>query len=298
MPDTSGAVFILGICVSLEEETEENFYGCGGIEMAEFQEGTPDTLMERLCNSISGFDPEWVKRCVPAAEEQIQQLQDILAEYHYTIPAAYLYYLRKMGKDDGGLLERELDFCEADIDTVLDLQNEEDLEKGLFCFAYCDPFTIGFYMKLSSMDDNPSVVTDWEEKNAESFEKYLFQRAFHMYQDSFAHGDVDSDSVCHEEKDKDDCRTCPYRCRTEKERMDWVVQTAKSYNFEKAWFSDQTHFICYTLNYAFEIKVCEGYSMRFCCNDDKLLRRVMCSPLSKVFDTISKLWGCIDRKDG
>ena len=63
-------------------------------------------------------------------------------------------------KDDGDLLERELDFCEADIDTVLELQNEEDLEKGLLCFAYSDPFTIGFYMKLSSMDDNPSVVTD------------------------------------------------------------------------------------------------------------------------------------------
>ena len=33
--------------------------------------------MERLYSSISGFDREWVKRCVPAAEEQIQQLQDI-----------------------------------------------------------------------------------------------------------------------------------------------------------------------------------------------------------------------------
>ncbi len=33
--------------------------------MAEFQEGTLDTLMERLCSSISGFDPEWVTRCVP-----------------------------------------------------------------------------------------------------------------------------------------------------------------------------------------------------------------------------------------
>ncbi len=270
----------------------------GGIEMAEFQEGTLDTLMERLCNSISGFDPEWVKRCVPAAEEQIQQLQDILAEYNYTIPAAYLYYLRKMGKDDGGLLERELDFCEADIDTVLELQNEEDLEKGLFCFAYSDPFDIGFYMKLSSMDDNPSVVTDWEEKNAESFEKYLFQRAFHMYQESFAHSHFDSASVCHEEKDKDECRTCPYQWITAKERMDWVAGTAQSYGVKKVWFSDQTHFICYNSNYAFEIKVCEGYSMLFCCNDDKLLKQVKCSPRSKVFDTISKLWGCMDRKDG
>ena len=83
---------------------------------------------------------------------------------------------KKNGKDDGGLLERELDFCEADIDTVLDLQNEEDLEKGLFCFAYCDPFTIGFYMKLSSMDDNPSVVTDWEEKKCRKLCKSICSR--------------------------------------------------------------------------------------------------------------------------
>lgn len=260
----------------------------GRFEMAEFQEGTLDTLMERLCNSISDFDPEWVKRCVPATEEQIQQLQDILAEYHYTIPAAYLYYLRKMGKDDGDLLERELDFCEADIDTVLELQNEEDLEKGFLCFAYSDPFNIGFFMKLSSMDDNPSVVTDWEEKNAESFEKYLFQRAFHMYQKSFAHSYFNNSTfVCHEEKDKDKCRTCLRQWITAKERMDWVVGTAQSYGVRKVWFSDQTHFICCHSNYAFEIKVCEGYSVKFCCNDDKLLKQVPHPFGAEFFDIIS-----------
>ena len=37
--------------------------------MAEFYEGTLDTLMERLCSSISTFDREWVKRRVPATEE-------------------------------------------------------------------------------------------------------------------------------------------------------------------------------------------------------------------------------------
>lgn len=129
------------------------------IEMAEFQEGTLDTLMERLCNSISGFDPEWVKRCVPAAEEQIQQLQDILAKYNYTIPAAYLYYLRRMGQDDGGLLEDEGD-GEVDIGTVLELLPGkcEDLEKGFFQFSdhWADAC---FYMKLSNTEDNP-MVTD------------------------------------------------------------------------------------------------------------------------------------------
>ena len=53
--------------------------------MAEFQEGTLDTLMERLCNSISGFAPEWVKRCVPATEEQIQQLQEIVGLYDFAL---------------------------------------------------------------------------------------------------------------------------------------------------------------------------------------------------------------------
>ena len=257
--------------------------------MAEFQEGTLDTMMERLCSSISGFDPEWVTRCVPATEEQIRQLKDILAEYNDTIPAAYLYYLRKMGKDDGDLLERELDFCEADIDTVLELQNEEDLEKGFLCFAYSDPFNIGFFMKLSSMDDNPSVVTDWEEKNAESFEKYLFQRAFHMYQKSFAHSYFNNSTfVCHEEKDKDKCRTCLRQWITAKERMDWVVGTAQSYGVRKVWFSDQTHFIRCHSNYAFEIKVCEGYSVKFCCNDDKLLKQVPHPFGAEFFDIISK----------
>ena len=154
------------------------FYGCGGIEMAEFQEGTLDTLMERLCSSISGFDPEWVKRCVPATEKQIQQLQDILAEYHYTIPAAYLYYLRRMGQDDGGLLEDEGDE-EVDIGTVLELLPGkcEDLKKGLFQFSdhWADAC---FYMKLSNTEDNP-MVTDWGGVYVtESFEKYLFQKAF------------------------------------------------------------------------------------------------------------------------
>ena len=140
----------------------------GGIEMAEFQEGTLDTLMERLCNSISGFDPEWVKRCVPAAEEQIQQLQDILAEYHYTIPAAYLYYLRRMGQNDGGLLEDEGD-GEVDIGTVLKLLSDrnsyfrKELEKGFFLFS--DHWAgAGFYMKLSAAADDNPIVTDWEDE--------------------------------------------------------------------------------------------------------------------------------------
>lgn len=172
--------------------------------MAEFQEGTLDTLMERLCSSISSFDQEWVKRCVPATEEQIRQLQDIFAEYHHTIPAAYLYYLRKMGQDDGGLLENGGDW-EVDIGTVLELLSDreksyyrEDLEEGLFRFSH-HWADAGFYMKLSAADDNPMVMRG--AYVTENFEKYLFRRVFHMYQRRFTYRDFASGSVCnHNEK--------------------------------------------------------------------------------------------------
>ena len=59
------------------------------------------------------------------------------AECHYTVPAAYLYYLRRMGQNDGGLLETECCDLEVDIGTVLELLPGkcEDLEKGLFQFS-------------------------------------------------------------------------------------------------------------------------------------------------------------------
>ena len=244
--------------------------------MAEFQEGTLDTMMEWLCSSISGFDPEWVKRCVPATEEQIQQLQDILAKYNYTIPAAYLYYLRRMGQDDGGLLEDEGD-GEVDIGTVLELLPGkcEDLEKGFFQFSdhWADAC---FYMKLSNTEDNP-MVTDWGGVYVtESFEKYLFRKAFHMYQRGFTYTDFRSESVCdhHERKKKENCRTCPYCGETVEERMAFINQMAEAYGIKKAWFSDQVHFICYSAGYAFEISVCDGYSVDFSCNDDKLWKQV------------------------
>lgn len=95
----------------MENNENKDYHIRGENEMVDFYEGTLDTLRERLCSSISSFDPEWVKSCVPATEEQIQQLQDILAEYHQTVPTAYLHYLRGMGQNDGGLLEREWDGC-------------------------------------------------------------------------------------------------------------------------------------------------------------------------------------------
>lgn len=57
--------------------------------------------------------------------------------------------------------------------------------------------------------------------------------------------------------------------------MDCISQMAESYGLKKTWFSDQAHFICYNASYAFEISVCDGYSVEFSCNDDKLWEQVL-----------------------
>ena len=56
--------------------------------------------------------------------------------------------------------------------------------------------------------------------------------------------------------------------------MDFINQMAESYGIKKAWFSDKAHFICYSASYAFEISVCDGYSIDFSYNDDKLREQV------------------------
>ena len=248
--------------------------------MAEFQEGTLDTMMERLCSSISGFDPEWVTRCVPATEEQIRQLQDIFAECHYTVPAAYLYYLRRMGQNDGGLLETH-GGREVNIGTVLKWLSDKDssarknIKNGLFLFSdhWADS---GLYMNLSAAVDNPTVTNIQNTYVVESFEKYLFQMAFCMYESSFTYSESTSSSVCsHPEKNKkENCGTCPYYRDTVEERMDFINQMAESYGIKKAWFSDQAHFFCYNASYAFEINVGEGYSAHFYCDDNELWKQV------------------------
>ena len=274
--------------------------------MAEFYEGTLDTLMERLCSSISTFDQEWVKHCEPATEEQIRQLQDIFAEYHYTIPAAYLHFLRRMGQNDGGLLEREWDGCEVDIATVLECLDDrrEALKEGFFQFSY-HWADANFYLDLSSMDDNPVVTDICRNYMAGSFEKYLFRKAFYMYQQHFAHSDFHSPSVCREEnKDKEDCKMCPFCGDTAEERMDFIIRMADMYGLKKAWFSDRTHFICFNSNYAFEIRVDEGYAVEFCCNNDALWKKVRyCLNLflnlfPKFFSYVSEFGDCGDRNDG
>ena len=151
------------------------------------------------------------------------------------------------------------------------------------------------------MDNNPVVTDICRNYMAGSFEKYLFRKAFHMYQEHFVHSDSDSDSVCRDEKkETEDCNMCPFYGNTAEERMDFIVRMADTYGLKKAWFSDQTHFFCFDSNYAFEIRVDEGYAVKFCTDDDKLWEQVRysLSLFPEFFSYVSKFRNYGDKNDG
>lgn len=247
--------------------------------MTEFYEGTPDTVIERLCDSIATFDKEFVKRCKPATKKQIEQLQNSLAKYHHTIPTTYFHYLRTMGRNDGGLLEYQWN-CEPDIDTVLDYidddEYDEELAEGYFMFSdhWLDA---RFYLKLSHGNDNPPVLFDGYEgriQYTDSFEKYLFHKAFDMYKDTFEHHTSTTYHThnCTHEK-AEHCKQCPVYGKTPKERMAFVRHTAKPYGVQGAWFSDSLRYFCYDSQYALKVDISNGHHVQFSCNDSELLEQ-------------------------
>ncbi len=250
------------------------------MKMTEFCNGTLDTMIERLCNAVSGFDKEWIKECIPATEEQVQNLENICKQYHFVLPRAYLEYLRVMGQNDGGLLKKEWDgFAEPSINCILesfedeDIGVKEDLEKGLLLLSY-HWTEANIYLRLADGEDNP-VVTDRNNKYfAGSFEKYLFQKAFKRYQEKYAYKVRIGTSVSSSDTIlKKYCYSCSTYGGTIEERMNFVRSLIEQYHMEKEWFSDNLHCFCHNERCALGIDIRGSFSLVFSCNDPVLKKK-------------------------
>ncbi len=168
-------------------------------------------------------------------------------------------------------------YCEPNIDAILKELHyksiRKDLKKGNFLFS--SHWTEAhFWLVLSKKSKNNPVVIDYEKRYwAGSFEKYLFQKAFELYEDTFVHTFSFGLSryECNEKKVlEESCKTCPIYGRTTKERMDFVRQLVAGYDIQKAWFSDQVHFFVVNEKYTLAIIIDEGFVLRFSCNDIEL----------------------------
>ena len=79
------------------------------------QPNSEKTLFHGLKSYISAFDPVWHLDLEPASKEHINHLERLVKEqYNQQLPLAYKMYLEKMGRSDGGLLSRELDYSLGD----------------------------------------------------------------------------------------------------------------------------------------------------------------------------------------
>lgn len=260
--------------------------------MVQFYQGTPESVMERLHRTISYFDKSWSSKCVPASDEQIQQLENICAEYGYYVPKVYLDYLKAMGENDGGLLEREWDgYMEPNLHTILELFCDEDfeareyLQQGLLLFSYHWSDT-HCYLRITTHDDNP-VVTDWEHHYfAGSFEKYLFQKAFNIYQEKFEHKlSVGTSIMTCDTLLKKYSFPCSICGGTDEEKMEfvrWLVVNLPDLHEKETWFSDNLNYCSYNEHYALSINIHHSLRLVFSC-DDIILKKKIDTQLKRIF---------------
>lgn len=260
--------------------------------MVQFYQGTPDSIMERLFRTISNFDSSWSSKCVSASNEQIQQLENICAEYGYHIPKVYLDYLKAMGESDGGLLEREWDgYMEPNIHTILELFCDEDfdaieyLQQGLLLFSY--HWTEAHcYLRIGKQEDNP-VVTDWKNHYfAGSFEKYLFQKAFNIYQEKFEHKSSVGTSInsCDAllKKYSFPCSVCGGTAEEKMEFVRWLVVRSLDLHEKEAWFGDELNYFSYNEHYALSVNIYHSLLLVFSC-DDIIWKKKLDAQLNSIF---------------
>lgn len=227
-----------------------------------------------------------------ASDGEIQHLENICAEYGYRIPKVYLDYLNTMGESDGGLLEREWDgYMEPNIHTILELFCDEDfdaqeyLQQGLLLFSY--HWTEAHcYLRIGKQEDNP-VVTDWKDHYfAGSFEKYLFQKAFNMYQEKFEHKVSVGTSVnsCDAilKKYSFPCSICGGTAEEKMEFVRWLAVRFLDLHEEEVWFGDKLHYFSYNEHYALSVNTYHSPLLVFSC-DDILLKKKIDAQLNSIF---------------
>lgn len=258
----------------------------------EFYQGTPDSVIERLCKTISNFDRSWLEKCVPASNEQIQQLENICGQYGYSVPKVYLDYLRAMGENDGDLLEREWDGnMEPNISNILEKLCEEDfdareyLRQGLLLFSYHWTDT-HCYLNVSRSEDNP-VVTDRENHYfAGSFEKYLFQKAFNIFQEKFKYKLSVGTSInsCDAllKKNSFPCSICGGTAEEKMEFVRWLVVKFLNLHEKETWFSDNLNYFSYSEHYALSVNIYHSLLLVFSC-DDIILKKKIDVQLNSIF---------------
>ncbi|MCA1295674.1 SMI1/KNR4 family protein [Paenibacillus sp. alder61] len=222
-------------------------------------EGDCTNLFDRLSKYISRFDEKWVNVIEPAKKEDIEKLKNLtqINQYNYHFPIEYEIYLNYMGQDDKGLLKTQLPGY-ASISEIIDsYEGIHEEQPDTLSDKYVHFFQKELFDGQLSFDftqtDHPQIVVTNEDSQfvsyfADNFEKLLFQCAFSKY----------------ERLNYDKCIMLTGLPNMLKEAIKKhnaedvfgiIDKFSNTYDFQKAWFSDRTHYIGFKDGSSFYIKV-------------------------------------------
>lgn len=225
-----------------------------------FDPGPLDTMTARLCRTMDAMDRQWSARIKPAPAEKIETLSSDLTRRGWTIPAAYRYFLKAMGQDDGGLLEQEWDGgTEASIDRILeeypDYFDEPCWQSHLLFSTHWTESNL--FLPLTGAENPP--VDHYAGRFADSFENYLFQMAFRRAEDTqFLY-----QTCCSTSKEDFQDILSRYSALSYRSPMDLMEQLLAPWGLQRAWFSDSVrlcgvapeYLISVDLSWALNIKL-------------------------------------------
>ena len=199
----------------------------------------PKNVVDNMIEFLSLAHPRWKKKLQPASEEQIRKLIDAskIEESGYQLPETFLDYLRKMGKDNGGLFETDyLGISDIDYLTNLYLTWWKEPDDDGSMEVPDNRFSF-----LANYDDEPVyhfifqdptkyyVKTYWQ--RSEDFDKCLYQIAFQYFLYRIPLKRWIFAMFTNEENKY-----------LKENAVEKIEELGQKYGYQKAWFSDKWNY--------------------------------------------------------
>lgn len=251
-----------------------------------FEEGSLETMINRLYKTMDSMEKQWSKKTEPSSEKQIHTLEKIagLEQNGKNIPLAYLLYLKAMGNNDNGLLEQEWDGHVGNVDVTIDSILKYysaltmDVDTNVYLPFLMHKYGVALYLKLTE-GQNPSVhyldAIDGRTLFSGSFEKYLFQSAFRkaantqflyqVYGSASINGFRD---ILSEKFAQDTPWTKPM------EFIEAILSTFSPCQLQKAWFSDDVRFYSVSSEYIISVDLHEAFNMQISSDNHIVLQNL------------------------
>ena len=215
--------------------------------------GDSNTFFERLSDYIKRFDSKWENVIKGASNEKIDKYLELATQNNkqFVIPKEYFIYLKKMGEDDGGLLE---DFIKGstNIDVLIDYFEDmnkfpeyyDEIPLNHVVFGHSVEVETDIFLKYYNNFDyeinkTVSINPEFPEDNwfSSTFEKLLFQSVLFRYIGTikkYVKECVVPINFIKKNKVVDSIKV-----------MNQIDDVCQKYGMLKAWISDQYNYIAY-----------------------------------------------------